>query len=83
MARSGDRGGGPVGGQVRLPPLLQPRPDLARHGLAAAYEAAGRTAEALAAYEEVAARFEAVMGPEQTLTRTARADVERVRGQLW
>ncbi|MEU8397349.1 tetratricopeptide repeat protein [Nonomuraea sp. NPDC048892] len=52
------------------------------HGLAAAYEAAGRADDALAGYERVAARFEAVMGPEQTLTKTAKADLERVRRSL-
>jgi hypothetical protein len=39
----------------------------------------GRTADALAEYEWVANRFEAVMGPEQTLTKTARDDLERAR----
>ncbi|MEU8358988.1 tetratricopeptide repeat protein [Nonomuraea sp. NPDC048882] len=52
------------------------------HGLAAAYEAAGRADNALTGYEGVAARFEAVMGPEQTLTKTAKADLERVRRSL-
>jgi hypothetical protein len=55
---------------------------ITRHGLAAAYEAAGRTADALTEYERVAARFEAVMGPEQTLTKRARADLERARRSL-
>ncbi|MEV5495133.1 tetratricopeptide repeat protein [Nonomuraea fuscirosea] len=52
------------------------------HGLAAAYEVAGRSGDALTGYERVAARFEAVMGPEQTLTKTAKADLERVRRSL-
>ena len=55
---------------------------ITRHGLAAAYEAAGRTADALAEYERVAARFEVVMGSEQTLTKTAGADLERARRSL-
>ncbi|MEV4069272.1 hypothetical protein [Nonomuraea fuscirosea] len=52
------------------------------HGAAAAYEAAGRSGDALTGYERVAARFEAVMGPEQTLTKTTKADLERVRHNL-
>ncbi|GAA1262335.1 hypothetical protein GCM10009609_26670 [Pseudonocardia aurantiaca] len=56
----------------------------ALHNLAhaAAYEAAGRTADAVAEYEWVANRFEAVMGPEQTLTKTARDNLERARRSL-
>ncbi|MCP2358196.1 hypothetical protein HD597_005216 [Nonomuraea thailandensis] len=55
---------------------------ITRHGLAAAYEAAGRTEDALTEYEQVANRLEAVMGPEQKLTRTARDDLERASRTL-
>ncbi|MDP4509523.1 hypothetical protein Q9G87_46715 [Nonomuraea sp. G32] len=48
-------------------------------GLARAQEAAGQEAAALAGFEEVAARFEAVLGPEQGLTRAAADDAARLR----
>jgi tetratricopeptide (TPR) repeat protein len=52
---------------------------ITQHGLARAYETAGLTSEALAQFELVAERFERVLGPEQTLTRNALEDAERLR----
>jgi hypothetical protein len=65
--------------QARVLGADHPDTLITRHGLAAAYEAVGRTADALAEYEWVANRLEAVTGPEQTLTKTARDDLERAR----
>ena len=50
-------------GQARVLSADHPDTLITRHGLAAAYEAVGRIAVALAEYEWVANRFEAVMGP--------------------
>lgn len=68
--------------QARVLGADHPDTLITRHGLASAYEAVGRTADALAEYEWVANRFEAVIGPEQTLTKTARDDLERTRRSL-
>ncbi|WP_431918728.1 tetratricopeptide repeat protein [Nonomuraea jabiensis] len=71
-----------AGEQTRLLGADHPDTLITRHGLATAYEAVGRTGDALAEYEWVVNRFEAVMGPEQTLTKTARDDLERARRSL-
>ncbi|MFB4284527.1 tetratricopeptide repeat protein [Nonomuraea sp. MTCD27] len=71
-----------AGQQARLLGADHPDTLITRHGLAAAYEAVGRTTDALAEYAWVVNRFEAVMGPEQTLTKTARDDLERARRNL-
>ena len=66
----------------RLTPVDAIPPALALSRQFTAAEAAGRTADALAEYEWVANRFEAIMGPEQKLTKSARDDLERARRTL-
>jgi hypothetical protein len=50
---------------------------ITRYGLASAYEAAGRIADAASGYQSVAGRFEAVLGDEHGLTRTSKDSARR------